>query len=247
MLILKNENLSLDKDLIITDADTIIELNSDIDAIVFGLITLKDVTKSLQFVKVGNFYKGRLILTEEDLNNLQPTSLKLVLVSDIGTKHTNSVPITFNIDSINLSVKIKTSKDLIELTKTVKLLESKLNSVLSSHRLLDIKITNSDYIKPGMIPVAIDDKGNFVAQYPFADIITEVNGHTAIDGVVNIGADVIKYNQDMMLDAYIKQLAEVIKTINERVSTVSQTLASTIETLQDVRLKLETHLDNGNI
>jgi hypothetical protein len=58
---------------------------------------------------------------------------------------------------------------------------------------------------------------------------------------------VIKYNQDMMLDAYIKQLAEVIKTINERVSTVSQTLASTIETLQDVRLKLETHLDNGNI
>lgn len=248
MLKLKNSVLSTDKNFIISEQDTIIELNSDIDTLIFGVFTLSNKTKkTIQFIQYNDSKKARLLLAEEDLPLLNKATFSLHLVSDTGTFITNSIPVLFDTDSLKLNITRKASTDLLEALKALKLLEAKVNSIVTNHRLVGVNITNTDYIQPGMIPVAIDNKGNFIAQYPFANIVTNVNGQVAVDGVVNIDASMIKYNQEIMLDYYIKQLAESIKAVSDYAKTISQTLFSTIESLQDLRLKVETHLDNGLI
>jgi len=248
MLKFKNKILTSDKEFIISDSDAIIKIDSDIDCIMFGVFTLSDKsTKTIQFSKCNDGTKARLLLSELDLPLINSVTFALHLTSDTGTFISNSISVLFDIAKIKLNVTRKSSVELLETLKALKLLEDKINSIVANHRLLGVNITNSDYIKPGMIPVAVDDKGNFIAQYPFANIITNVNGQTAVDGVVNVDASMIKYNQEIMLDAYIKQLAESVKAVSDFATTISQTLRSTVESLQELRLKVETHLDNGLI
>ena len=248
MLKLKNNILSFEKEIIISDADTIIELDSDIDTLIFGVFTLADKSiKAIQFSNFNKTKKARLLLAEKELLLLNNVTFALHLVSDTGTFITNSLQVTFDLNKIKIQISRKTSVELLETLKSLKLLEKKIDSIVANNRLLNINVTNLDYIQPGMIPVAIDNKGNFVAQFPFNNIITNVNGQTAVDGVVNIDASMIKYNQDVMLDIYIKQLAESVKAVSEFAKTISQTLFSTVESLQELRLKVETHLDNGLI
>lgn len=248
MLKFKNKILSSEKDFIISDSDAIIKIDSDIDCILFGILTLSDKSiKTIQFNKCNDGIKARLLLTESDLPLLNGVTFSLHLTSNTGTFESNSIPVIFDVAKIKLTIKRKTSTELLDTLKELKLLEDKINSIVANHRLLKVNITNLDYIQPGMIPVAVDNKGNFTAQYPFANIITNVNGQTAVDGVVNIDASMIKYNQEIMLDAYIKQLAESLKAVTEFAKTISQTLFSTVESLQELRIKVETHLDNGLI
>ena len=248
MLTLKNNSLYTDTNLIINNPDTILELTSDIDTLLFGVLTLSDGSiKTLQFINSDKIKKTRLFLTEADLPLLHKVNLTIHSVSDTGTSISNQIPVVFDINNISLNVSKNTSQELLTTLKELKLLENKINSIVANNRLLNINISNMDYIQPGMIPVAVDNKGNFVAQYPFANIVTKVNGQTAVDGVVSIDASMIQYNKEAMLDSYIKQLAESVKSVSEFVTTVSQTLMSTIESLQDLKLKVETHLDNGLI
>ena len=248
MLTLKNNLLSTDNNVIITSQDTVLELESDIDAILFGVFTLADKSlKNIQFIQTNKNKKARLLLSELDLHLLNNVSFAIHSVSDTGTLISNSIPVIFDVNTIKLHITRKTSIEILDTIKALQLLESKINSIVANNRLLNINIANLDYIQPGMVPVAIDNKGNFVAQYPFANIITNVNGQTAVDGVVYIDASMIKYNQDTMLDSYIKQLAESIKALSDFATTISQTLFSTVQSLQELRLKVETHLDNGLI
>lgn len=248
MLELKNKQLLTDKDLIIVNSDSIINLYSDIDTIIFGIFTLTDgSTKTIQFLNNTPNKKARLTIAENELTLLSNVTFKLHLVSNTGTYTTNSIQIYFDVDKLKLDVKRRSTKELLEVSKELKLLEKKIDTIINNNRLLEINIVNLDYIKPGMIPVALDDKGNFSAQYPFLDVITNINGQTAVDGVVNIDASMIKYTQDIMLDAYIKQLAETVKAVTEFSKTISQTLMSTVDSLKDLRIKVETHLDNGSI
>lgn len=248
MLILKNNMLYADTNLFIQNPDTILELTSDIDALLFGVLTLADGSvKTLQFVKSNKNMKARLLLSEIDLPLLNNVTIAIHAVSDTGTFTSNPIKIIFDINNLELTISRKTSIELLNTIKELKLLEDKINAIVANNRLLNINISNMDYIQPGMIPVAVDNKGNFVAQYPFANIVTKVNGQTAVDGVVSIDASMIQYNKEAMLDSYIKQLAESVKSVSEFVTTVSQTLMSTIESLQDLKLKVETHLDNGLI
>ena len=248
MLKFKNKILSSDKEFIISDSDVIIKIESDIDCTMFGVFTLSDKSiKTIQFSKCNDGTKDILLLSELDLPLIDNVTFALHLTSDTGTFTSNSISVLFDISKIKLNITRKTSVEMLETLKALNLLENKINSIVANHRLLGINISNLEYIKPGMIPVAIDDKGNFIAQYPFANVITNVNGQAAVDGVVNIDASMIKYTQEIMLDAYIKQLAESVKAVSEFATTISQTLRSTVESLQELRLKVETHLDNGLI
>ena len=248
MLKLQNNSLIANENYTISSSDTIIELDTTLSATIFGIFTLTDNSiKIVSFSKIGNYYKTRLLITEEELNILSNVSLQLQLVSETGEYNTNSINVYFDIPKIKLDIKRKSSQDFLALTKEVKSMETKLNSIISKNRMINIDIANLDNIKPGMIPVAIDDKGHFLAQYPFKDVIINVNGQTAVNGVVNVDASMIKYNKDIMLDAYIKQLAETVKALSEYVNTVNQTLFTTVESVKNLRIKLETHLDNGSL
>lgn len=247
MLILKNNLLSIDK-LFIQSADSIIVLNTDVlNSEYLGILTLtNNTTKTIQFVRFENIFKARLCICEEDLEHLQGSTIKLISISSSFTKESNAVKIDFDINKIKLNIKQKSSKELIELRKDLIKMQSQLEALSLGKLVPTVNIANKDYIKPGMILVAIDN-GNFMAAYPFADVIKEVNGQQAIDGVVEIDASMIKYNiertiaeqLDIIGQGVLKQ-NEVIKTLSEQVVTLSKRVA-------DIDIELATHLDNGII
>ena len=65
MLKYKDNILTIDST--ITSHDTILKLISDIDCVIAGLIEFSNKSyKTLNFVKENNYYKARLLITQED-------------------------------------------------------------------------------------------------------------------------------------------------------------------------------------
>ena len=100
MITYKNKILTIQKS--VDSADTILTLNTDIEATYLGNITLSNKQKKIvSFVKEKTLYKARLLITEEDLPYLSNCFFNLIIVNGYLTTETISVPLTFNILKIN--------------------------------------------------------------------------------------------------------------------------------------------------
>ena len=95
-----------------------------------------------------------------------------------------------------------------------------------------------------MVLIAIDE-GNFMAAYPFADVITKINGEQAVDGVVEITASMIKYNTERTIVEQFKVIAEAIQAENNALKTLTEQVNSISKRVADLGIKLATHLDSG--
>lgn len=242
------KNILTSKAFIIESPDTILQLSTDVpDCNYFGILTLNNkVTKTIQFIKSNNLFKARLSLVEEELPFLTGATLKLLSVSSSFSKESNPIQLHFDIDKIKLTIKQCASKELAEFKKDLSQVKSKLEALTLSKLVPNVNIANKDYIKPGMVLVAIDN-GNFMAAYPFADIITKVNGQVAVDGVVEIDASMIKYNTERTIEEQTKVIAEAIKVQNNTLKALSAEISSLSKKLAELTVKVETHLDNGII
>lgn len=247
MLTFKN-NILTSKQFTIDKADFILELKPDIlDCEYFGIITLSNkTTKTIQFIKFDSIFKARLIIAEEELSLLNDSTFKLLSVSSTFSKESNSIKLVFNIDKIKLFVKQSVSKEVSELKKALLQLESRLEALSLGKLIPSVNISNKDYIKPGMTLVALDN-GNFMAAYPFADIVKKINGQHAVDGVVEIDSSMIKYTVERTIEQQLKSLGEVIKVQNDTIKTLAGEILSLSERVSKISIKLETHLDNGII
>ena len=245
MLTLKNNLLSTDR-LYIDSHDSIIELCPDIiDCVYFGVLTLSNnITKTLQFIKINNFFKARLNLYQEELNYLHGSTLKIVSVSSSFTRESNIVRPDFDIEKIKLTIKQSSSQEMSETLKELLILKEKVNALSLGKIVPTVNIANKDYIKPGMTLIAIDE-GNFIAAYPFADVIKIVNGQQAVDGVVEIDASMIKYTKERTVEQYLQAIATAVSSQNETLNTLSQEIKSISQRVADLSIKLATHLDNG--
>ena len=240
------QNILSKESFTIESHDFIFKLQSDTPGCnYFGLITLANkVVKTLQFVEFPNFYKARLHLTEDDLLYLQSATFKLLIVSSSFTKESNQIPLVFDINKIKLNIKQEVSKDLIEIQKQISNIKDRVEALALGKVIPNINIVNKDYIKPGMVLIAIDE-GNFMAAYPFADVITKINGEQAVDGVVEITASMIKYNTERTIVEQFKVIAEAIQAENNALKTLTEQVNSISKRVADLNIKLATHLDSG--
>jgi hypothetical protein len=245
MLQFKN-NLLSSEPFSIDSPDYIFQLLTDTpECNYFGAITLTNkVVKTLQFIKFNNIFKARLSLTLEDLNYLQGATFKLISVSSSFTKESNLLTLSFDINKIKLTIKQESSKEMLELKKQISALTTKLEALSLGKLVPNVNIINKDYIQPGMILVAIDN-GNFMAAYPFADIVTNVNGQQAVDGVVEINASMIKYNTERTIEEQLKVIAKAIQTQNSTIKTIAGELGALSERVATLSMQLATHLDSG--
>ena len=91
---------------LISQADTILTLNSDIDTTFIGVLTLSNnTTKTMTFIKEHNIYKTRLLLTEEDLPYLTKCRMYLTLIDGNTQKQSNTIDVKFDIPKIKKTVK----------------------------------------------------------------------------------------------------------------------------------------------
>ena len=95
-----------------------------------------------------------------------------------------------------------------------------------------------------MILEAVDN-GNFMAAYPFADIVTKVNGQQAVDGVVEIDASMIKYNTERTIKDQLIVISKAIKAQNDTIKTLAGQIDSLNTKVATLSVQLATHLDSG--
>ena len=248
MLTLKENKLSAVENFTITKHDYTITLTPDnLDCHYFGLITLGDkTTLTIQFKKVDSCFKARLVLTKETLEVLDNSCLKIISISSNFERESNSIPLYFDRENISLTVKRSASTELSELKRQILSLESKIDALSLGKPVTNIDIQNKECIKPGMTLVAIDNQ-TFVAAYPFVDIVKEVNGQVAVDGVVNIDSSMVKYNTERTVEDQMKIIGEAIKAQHNSLQIISSELTALSKKIADLTVKIETHLDNGII
>lgn len=248
MLQYKNNNLTIESE--ITSADSIIKLISDINAVFIGILTLSNGTnKVLNFIKENNLYKTRLLITEEDLPYLNSCSLYLSLVSGTLSGNTNKVNIKFNVPKIKQTIKVSSSNDIKDLKISLTQLEARITELLTKTPgfiVRNLETANSNYIKPGMIPVAIDETGKTIFQYPFIDHVTEINGQKTVNSAILLTAKDIPIEQTDVESA-IKAHTEALKELNNFMKTISEELKVTKNKVAEIEKALIQHTDSSII
>lgn len=233
----------------ITSSDSIIKLESDIDASILGVLILSDGSKKvIEFIKADDCYLARLVITEEDIHLLSASKFHIELINAEFQKSSNFVTFKFNINAIKLDIKKRICDEYKEILTRFAKLESKVNDLKSSKVLDGVNIVNKDLIQPGMIPVAIDNKGNFVALYPFSNNISEVNGQHAVNGAVVIDASVIEYKlKGISVETALQNQADAIVALKNVLDEIVESQKELSKRLNNLDYKIEQHINNGII
>lgn len=246
MLKYKDNILTIDST--ITSHDTILKLISDIDCVIAGLIEFSNKSyKTLNFVKENNYYKARLLITQEDLPYLNGATLAIAAIDTNTSKASDKVPIKFDIPKITRTIKVSSSNDIKDMQIKLSQLETAINKIANNNftfKYTSIPVEGFDYIKPGMIPVSIDNKGNCMFQYPFTNIITEINGQKTVNSAIMLVAKDIPIEQTNVESA-IKAHTEAIKELNNLMKTISSELKATKNKLASVEQALIQHTDSS--
>lgn len=243
MIRYKNSNLELTT--IIESADTLLRLQSDIDCILVGVVHLANgLTKTIPFTKTSHFHTARLIITEEDFNHLIDPEFSLIIIEGETYKQTPSLPLPVNLSKIKLDLKLKFSKELQDLTIKLNQVTKTLNDLLQKGTINGINIVGYEYVKPGMVPISIDDKGNCMFQYPLANIISELNGLKTADGTLKLEAKDIptgKTDVETRLNTISTTVTELGKHIQGLANTVKELSAK----VGELDYKIASHLDTS--
>ena len=248
MLKYKDNILTIDST--ITSHDTILKLTSDVDCVIAGVLELSNKSyKTLNFIKENTYYKARLLITQEDLPYLNNATFAIVAIDSNTNKTSNKIPITFDVNKISKTVKVTSSNDIKEMQIKLSQLENTLNKIANNNftfKYTNVPTQGLDYIKPGMIPVSIDNKGNCMFQYPFTNIITEINGQKTVNSAIILTAKDIPIEQTDVESA-IKTQTTAIKELNNFITILSKELKSIKNKVAAVEKALLQHTDSSII
>jgi hypothetical protein len=228
---------------IIKKADEVIKLRMDMDVDCFGVFTLSnDVVKTIQFIKQGDVYHGRLVITEDDLPFIKTNKFQIKIIDNCMSKTSNDVVLFFDEPTIQLTISKTCSREVHALALKIKALETDIKNLTANHRLIGIKITDTSYIKKGMVPVAADDKGNFIAAYPFEDSINKINGLESVNRELLIGAKDIPFDDTRKISEVMTALGLAINQVNLSVEAIATLQQDLLNKITEVELRLDEHL-----
>ena len=114
----------------ITSHDTILKLTSDIDCVIAGVLELSNKSyKTLNFIKENDYYKARLLITQEDLPYLNGSTFAIVAIDVNTSKASNKVPIKFDVIKISKTIKVASSTDIKDMQIKLTQLETAIEKI----------------------------------------------------------------------------------------------------------------------
>lgn len=232
--------------ILINSAELFVDLTTDKDCTYQAVLELSDgsIISSI-FTNVNQRYKAKLRITADILNLLNNVHFYLVAINEGLSEKSNRLPVDCDMLKIKQSIKLATSKEIEELQKQISSLKKTVESLTSSKIISGVNISNKQYIQPGMILIAVDNKGNFVAGYPFTDHVQKVNGQEPIDGLVNIDSSMINYKGQRTVEEAFDAQAAALSALNESLNTISETQKQIASRLANIEIEFETFKNNG--
>jgi hypothetical protein len=233
----------------IVSNETIITLITDLtkDVDIFGELSFENGTSIIIkfFYYKDNVFKSKLNLTNQSKQFLPSSKFKLIIFDTGNHKTTNYVQLKFDLERLTFNSNKTSSEEIKDLYLKVASLESKLNHLIDGHIIDSLPINNKEYIKAGMMLQAIDDNGNFIATYPFADVVKDVNGVKAVNSSIILDASMIQYNQNKTIFSVVSEVIEALQAVNLTLKSHSSALKQLQEDINGVKLQLEKHLNDG--
>ena len=244
MIEYKNSQLNI-KNLIIESADTLLRLQSDIDCTFVGVVHLQNgTTKTIPFTKTSQSYSARLILTEEDYKYLANAQFSLILIETNSYKNTPAIPLNIDLAKVKLDLRVRISKEIQDLTIKLNQVSKTLNDLLQKGTINGINILGYEYVKPGMVPMVIDDKGNCIFQYPLANIISELNGLKTADGTLRLEAKDIPSGK-ANVESRLNTLTNTVSALSKHIQTLADTVKDLNTKIGELDYKIASHLDTS--
>ena len=248
MLKYLNDTLTYTEEKIVSN-ETIITLSTDLPKSVdiFGELFFENGTSLvIKFIAyTDNIFKAKLNLAQCPKLYLPTSKFKLLIFDTGNYKSSNYIQLKFDLEKIAFSSNKTNSDEIRNLYLKLTELESKFNHIVNGHIINSIDINNKDYIKAGMILQAIDDNGNFIATYPFVDIVKEVNGQKAVNSSIILDASMIQYNQSKTIFTVISEIIEALQAVNMNLNSQSTAIKQLQESINEVKIQLEKHLNDG--
>ncbi len=235
----------------ITDAQSQIELvmpqefcdNKSIA--VFGIVSFGNkYTKTIQFVHIRDrIWRASLNIERDDLMYLANVYITLLISTFNNAMQTNDCKITLDIEAVNLSIRKIRDTDIADLKKDIATLKQTLNAIAQNYSLGIITPENTDYIKPGMVPMTIEG-GKWIAQYPFANVLKSVNGIKSANGDITITPNEIIYDNGTLNDALIT-ISQAIAAQSKLSKEITRQLKSITNKVAELDIKLNEITNKG--
>ena len=246
MNIININNKVLSGSITINSADDLILLRADIDCEYDLRIDFSNgSTCYSNFVKRDNEYVTRLTLKEDNLKGNNVAYLYVVMSDGPLSENTNKIQVKLNKALIEKTIKKMYSDELVALKKDINELQRLVSALSSSKILQGINITNKAYVKKGMIPVAINDQGDYIACYPFVTNVQKVNNQEPINGLVNLDASMIEYKSDRTIREAIDEHVKAIVAQNNSIKQLTDTVKQLANRLDQLTIDFETYKNNG--
>jgi hypothetical protein len=220
------------------------------DSTIFGRVTLlpSKIEVVTQFTKRSStIYVSRLRIDADLLQDVEAATINIELVSSTFSKKFPQQDLPVDKEKIKQSTTVAKHKEVQELKLKVMALDETLRGLTEGRALTKIALKNTDSIAPGMVPVAIDNQGNFIAAYPFNDMIKDVNGITPVSSSLKLTADDIPMEAGISIQeawsSYIQTTTKILGYLSE----IENQLSQVNKKLETLELNLTTHLNTGVI
>lgn len=236
----------------ISSTDNLLTLVADkeFDSTIFGRVKLlpSKIEIVIQFTKrSATIYASRLRIDSDILQDIKTATITFEEVSANFSRTYPEESLPVDAESIKSCIITTKYKEVLELKLLVRELQETIKALTKGSVITAIDLKNKNSIAPGMVPVAIDEKGTFIGAYPFNDMIKSVNGITPISGELRLSADDIPLLTGMSLQEAWQSNIETTTKILSFITTIETQLSSINARIKDIETQLATHINTGII
>lgn len=167
-------------------------------------------------------------------------SAHIIMWNGNESKYTNSVPITIDKTSLQMSTINKSSKDIqiAELTKDIAELKKLIKTTLSGLVIKTLPEFDKKLLRKGMVLTCINDSGAVAFSQPFSDNITSINGKRAINKELEINARDINMDTGKSINNAIVSLTKAVEELSKNLANVSAIVSAHTTDIANIKTLL---------
>jgi hypothetical protein len=220
------------------------------DSTIFGKVILmpSKIEIITQFTKRSStVYVTRLRIDPEFLKDVEAATINIEVVSSTFSQEYPKQDLAVDKERIKRSITTTKHKEIQELKAQIRELSETLRALTEGRALTKLSLQNTNAIAPGMVPVAIDSKGTFIAAYPFNDMIKEINGVTPVGSAIKLFAEDIPLDSGISIqEAWVSYLQTASKIL-EYIFKIENQISSLNMKLKEIETSLAAHMNTGII
>jgi hypothetical protein len=197
--------------------------------------------------KSSTVYSARVRIDPEILKTVEAATLSIQVISGTFSQSIPNQDLPVDKAKIAQSISLIKHKEIQELRLQVLELREILKSLTEGRALTKLSLQNTDAIAPGMVPVAVDSSGTFIAAYPFNDMIKEINGVTPVGSAIKLFAEDIPLDSGISMQEAWASYLQTASKILEYIFKIENQISSLNTKLKEVETSLAAHMNTGII